>query len=258
MPRTAVPHPSAVADRRGHRSTSWVRPTNPQSSKRSSATGPHWAYRSNAAEEASAGGGAPTLPASAPSDRWCLTAMCSQAWIWPNCWTSTGNRADVTLQLVRVGDPRAFGYFHQRGGPRSIFLEGGSADRPDQCRLLCLPNATSWAGFRRAGGFGGTRCSRPCSPTAAARSTYVDASYWRDMGTPEDFVRGSADPGALASPRLRPCVAHRGEQLVHDGAAVSPGALRWPGVVGRGAEIGPGTRLDGAVIFDGVRWRPGA
>lgn len=22
---------------------------------------------------------------------------------------------------------------------------------------------------------------------------YVDATYWRDMGTPEDFVRGSAD-----------------------------------------------------------------
>lgn len=32
----------------------------------------------------------PTLPAScATTPRWCLTAMCSRARIWPNCWTST-------------------------------------------------------------------------------------------------------------------------------------------------------------------------
>ena len=87
---------------------------------------------------------------------------------------------------------------------------------------------------------------------------YVDASYWRDMGTPEDFVRGSADlvRGIAPSPALG---GHRGEQLVHDGAAVSPGALLIGGtVVGRGAEIGPGARLDGAVIFDGVRIEAGS
>jgi mannose-1-phosphate guanylyltransferase len=87
---------------------------------------------------------------------------------------------------------------------------------------------------------------------------YVDASYWRDMGTPEDFVRGSADlvRGIAPSPALG---GHRGEQLVHEGAAVSPGALLIGGtVVGRGAEIGPGARLDGAVIFDGVRIEAGS
>ena len=52
---------------------------------------------------------------------------------------------------------------------------------------------------------------------------------------------------------------HRGEELVHDGAAVAPGALLIGGtVVGRGAEIGAGARLDGAVIFDGVRVEAGA
>jgi mannose-1-phosphate guanylyltransferase len=87
---------------------------------------------------------------------------------------------------------------------------------------------------------------------------YVDTSYWRDMGTPEDFVRGSADlvRGIAPSPALG---GHRGESLVHDGAAVSPGAVLIGGtVVGRGAEIGPGTRLDGAVIFDGVRIEAGS
>ena len=86
---------------------------------------------------------------------------------------------------------------------------------------------------------------------------YVDARSWRDMGTPgtssgsADLVRGIAPSPALGG--------HRGEQLVHDGAAVSPGALLIGGtVVGRGAEIGPGARLDGAVIFDGVRIEAGS
>ena len=85
---------------------------------------------------------------------------------------------------------------------------------------------------------------------------YVDATYWRDMGTPDDFVRGSADlvRGIAPSPALG---GHRGEKLVHDGAAVAPGALLIGGtVVGRGAEIGAGARLDGAVIFDGAQSRP--
>jgi mannose-1-phosphate guanylyltransferase len=87
---------------------------------------------------------------------------------------------------------------------------------------------------------------------------YVDISYWRDMGTPDDFVRGSADlvRGIAPSPALQ---HQRGEFLTHDGAAISPGALLLGGtVVGRGAEIGAGARLDGAVIFDGVRVEAGA
>jgi mannose-1-phosphate guanylyltransferase len=87
---------------------------------------------------------------------------------------------------------------------------------------------------------------------------YVDATYWRDMGTPEDFVRGSSDlvRGIAPSPALQ---GPRGERLVHDGAAVAPGAVLIGGtVVGRGAEIGPGVRLDGAVIFDGVKVEAGS
>jgi mannose-1-phosphate guanylyltransferase len=87
---------------------------------------------------------------------------------------------------------------------------------------------------------------------------YVDATYWRDMGTPEDFVRGSADlvRGIAPSPALH---GHRGEELVHDGASVAPGALLIGGtVVGRGAEIAGGARLDGAVIFDGAKVGAGA
>lgn len=171
------------------------------------------------------------------------------------------NRADVTLQLVRVGDPRAFGCVPTDEEDRVVaFLEKTEDPPTDQISAGCyvfernvidrIPQGREVSVEREV--FPALLADGDCKIYG-----YVDASYWRDMGTPEDFVRGSADlvRGIAPSPALR---GHRGEQLVHDGAAVSPGALLIGGtVVGRGAEIGPGTRLDGAVIFDGVRVEAG-
>lgn len=171
------------------------------------------------------------------------------------------NRADVTLQLVRVGDPRAFGCVPTDEEDRVVaFLEKTEDPPTDQINAGCyvfernvidrIPQGREVSVEREV--FPALLADGDCKIYG-----YVDASYWRDMGTPEDFVRGSADlvRGIAPSPALR---GHRGEQLVHDGAAVSPGALLIGGtVVGRGAEIGPGTRLDGAVIFDGVRVETG-
>lgn len=171
------------------------------------------------------------------------------------------NRADVTLQLVRVGDPRAFGCVPTDEEDRVVaFLEKTEDPPTDQINAGCyvfernvidrIPQGQEVSVEREV--FPALLADGDCKIYG-----YVDASYWRDMGTPEDFVRGSADlvRGIAPSPALR---GHRGEQLVHDGAAVSPGALLIGGtVVGRGAEIGPGTRLDGAVIFDGVRVEAG-
>lgn len=171
------------------------------------------------------------------------------------------NRADVTLQLVRVGDPRAFGCVPTNEEDRVVaFLEKTEDPPTDQINAGCYVferNVIDRIPQDRE-----VSVEREVFPALLADGDckiygYVDASYWRDMGTPEDFVRGSADlvRGIAPSPALR---GHRGEQLVHDGAAVSPGALLIGGtVVGRGAEIGPGTRLDGAVIFDGVRVEAG-
>lgn len=169
--------------------------------------------------------------------------------------------ADVTLHLVRVGDPRAFGcvptdaegvvtaFLEKTQDPPTDQINAGTyvfkrevldripRDRPVSVEREVFPGLLS-DGLRVCG--------------------YVDATYWRDMGTPEDFVRGSADlvRGIAPSPALH---GHRGEELVHDGAAVAPGALLIGGtVIGRGAEIGAGARLDGAVIFDGVRVAAGA
>lgn len=171
------------------------------------------------------------------------------------------NRADVTLQLVRVGDPRAFGCVPTDEEDRVVaFLEKTEDPPTDQINAGCyvfernvidrIPQGREVSVEREV--FPALLADGDCKIYG-----YVDASYWRDMGTPEDFVRGSADlvRGIAPSPALR---GHRGEQLVHDGAAVSPGALLIGGtVVGRGAEIGPGTRLDGVVIFDGVRVEAG-
>lgn len=169
--------------------------------------------------------------------------------------------ADVTLHLVRVGDPRAFGCVPtDPDGVVTAFLEKTQDPPTDQINAGCyvfkravideIPKDRALSVEREI--FPGllTEGKRVCG--------YVDATYWRDMGTPEDFVRGSADlvRGIAPSPAL---THQRGEKLVHDGASVAPGALLIGGtVVGRGAEVAGGARLDGAVIFDGVKIGAGA
>ena len=171
------------------------------------------------------------------------------------------NAADVTLHLVRVGDPRAFGCVPtDSDGLVTAFLEKTQDPPTDQINAGCYVFKRSVIDRIPEGR--ALSVEREVFPKMLSDGLkvcgYVDASYWRDMGTPEDFVRGSADlvRGIAPSPALH---GHRGEELVHDGAAVAPGALLIGGtVVGRGAEIGPGVRLDGAVIFDGVRVEAGS
>lgn len=174
--------------------------------------------------------------------------------------THASQGADVTLHLVRVGDPRAFGCVPTDDGVVTAFLEKTQDPPTDQINAGCYV-------FKREV-IDRIPRDRPVSverevfPNLLSDGLrvcgYVDATYWRDMGTPEDFVRGSADlvRGIAPSPALN---NHRGESLVHDGAGVAPGALLIGGtVVGRGAEIGAGARLDGAVIFDGATVAAGA
>lgn len=170
-------------------------------------------------------------------------------------------QADVTLHLVRVGDPRAFGCVPTDADNRVVaFLEKTEDPPTDRINAGCY--AFRREVIDRIPRGREVSVEREVFPALLADDLevcgYVDATYWRDMGTPEDFVRGSADlvRGIAPSPALH---GHRGEQLVHDGAAVSPGAVLIGGtVVGRGAEIGPGVRLDGAVIFDGVKIEAGS
>jgi mannose-1-phosphate guanylyltransferase len=80
----------------------------------------------------------------------------------------------------------------------------------------------------------------------------VDATYWRDLGTPLDLVDGSADlVRGLAPSNALP--GPNGEALVLKGADVAPDAVLLGGsTVGAGAVVGAGARLDGALLFDGA------
>lgn len=169
--------------------------------------------------------------------------------------------ADLTMHLVRVSDPRAFGCVPTDEDGRVLeFLEKTQDPPTDQINAGCYV-------FRReliAQIPEGVPVSveRETFPQLLAEGRrvcgFVDSAYWRDMGTPEDFVRGSSDlvRGIAPSPALE---SHHGEALVHDGAGVGAGAVLIGGtVVGRGAEIGAGARLDGAVVFDGARIEAGA
>ncbi|MBF6078754.1 sugar phosphate nucleotidyltransferase [Nocardia beijingensis] len=175
--------------------------------------------------------------------------------------THESTRADVTLHLVRVSDPRAFGCVPTDADGRvTAFLEKTQDPPTDQINAGCYVFRREYIEKIPAGRpVSVEREVFPALLTEGARvQGYVDASYWRDMGTPEDFVRGSADlvRGIAPSPALP---GQRGESLVHPSAGVAPGALLIGGtVVGRGAEIGAGARLDGAVVFDGAVIEAGA
>lgn len=118
----------------------------------------------------------------------------------------------------------------------------------------------------------------------------VEQSYWRDLGTPEAFVHGSADLvlGAVESPAVpvtvRPDLADAlvlpgadldvdvkvgggstiganaliasGAEIIGsvigEGARIEAGAVVRDSIVGRGARIGAGTVLDTVVVGDGA------
>ncbi|HZU55455.1 MAG TPA: NDP-sugar synthase, partial [Actinocrinis sp.] len=118
----------------------------------------------------------------------------------------------------------------------------------------------------------------------------VEQSYWRDLGTPEAFARGSADlvlaavespavpstarpdladalvlPGAAldadvkvgggstigANARIASGAEVTGS-VIGEGAHIEAGVVVRDSIVGRGASVGPGTVLDGVVIGDGA------
>ncbi|MGH3919543.1 MAG: sugar phosphate nucleotidyltransferase [Pseudonocardiaceae bacterium] len=198
-------------------------------------------------------------------------------------------RADVTLHLVRVPDPRAFGCVPTTADGRVLgFLEKTDAPPTDQINAGCYV-------FRREM-IDSIPAGRPVSVEretfpgllAAGSRLYahVDDSYWLDLGTPAAFVRGSADlvrglapspelPGPVGEALLLPgadvhvdaqvgggsvvgagCVVERGAQVfgsvLMDRARVAAGADLQRSVLGAGAQVGVGAVLHDAVVGDGA------
>lgn len=175
--------------------------------------------------------------------------------------THSSKNADVTLHLVRVPDPRAFGSVPTDAEGRvEAFLEKTEDPPTDQINAGCYV-------FRREV-IKDIPTGRPVSvereifPTLLSDGAkvvgHVDATYWRDMGRPDDFVQGSSDlvRGIAYSPLLK---GKTGESFVDESAGIAGGVILVGGTaVGRGVEIGAGSRIDDSVLFEGVTVEPGA
>jgi mannose-1-phosphate guanylyltransferase len=169
--------------------------------------------------------------------------------------THRRTNADATLHLVRVQDPRAFGCVPTDDDGRvTAFLEKTEDPPTDQINAGCYV-------FRRDV-IESVPEGRPVSveretfpgllASGARMSGHVDVAYWRDMGTPLDLVKGSADlvRGVAPSAALP---GPTGEHLLMDGALVHPTARVFGGTtVGRNVTIGKGARVEGSMLFDGA------
>ena len=204
--------------------------------------------------------------------------------------THTGNDADVTLHLVKVPDPRAFGSVPTDADGRvQAFLEKTENPPTDQINAGCYVFKRSVLEAIPAGRV--VSVERETFPGLLASGArvfgHVDTSYWLDLGTPAAFVRGSADlvtgiaptaalPGpvgaglVLAGRRRGPPARadRRGDHrprrrrsaagavvdgsVVFDGASIGAGAPVTRSVIGRRRRIGADAVLADAVIGDGA------
>ncbi|MFF4351522.1 sugar phosphate nucleotidyltransferase [Streptomyces sp. NPDC001530] len=172
--------------------------------------------------------------------------------------------ADVSLHLTRVADPRAYGLVPTDGTGRvTAFLE--KPQTPEEI-VTDQINAGAYV-FRRAV-IDTIPEGRPVSveretfpdllATGAHLQGMVDSTYWLDLGTPQAFVRGSADLVLGRAPS--PAVPGRcGDRLILPTATVASDAKLTGGtVVGEGAYVGEGARVTGSTILEGAVVEPGA
>ncbi|MDT0421328.1 MULTISPECIES: mannose-1-phosphate guanylyltransferase [Streptomyces] len=172
--------------------------------------------------------------------------------------------ADVSLHLSRVEDPRAFGLVPTDASGRVLaFLE--KPQTPEEI-VTDQINAGAYVFRRRI--IDSIPTGRPVSveretfpgllESGAHLQGMVDSTYWLDLGTPQAFVRGSADLVLGHAPS--PAVPGRcGEHLVLPGAEVAEDAKLTGGtVVGEGAVIGEGARVGGSTVLAGAVIAPGA
>ncbi|MEU5219177.1 NDP-sugar synthase [Streptomyces sp. NPDC020807] len=176
--------------------------------------------------------------------------------------SSTG--ADVSLHLTRVEDPRAFGLVPTDATGRvTAFLE-----KPQTPEEIVTDQINAGAYVFRRSVIDEIPTGRPVSveretfpdllSSGAHLQGMVDSTYWLDLGTPQAFVRGSADLVLGRAPS--PAVPGRcGDRLVLPTARVSPDAKLTGGtVVGADAVIGAGARVTGSTILAGAVVEPGA
>ncbi|WP_328633260.1 NDP-sugar synthase [Streptomyces sp. NBC_00356] len=172
--------------------------------------------------------------------------------------------ADVSLHLSRVEDPRAYGLVPTDDTGRvTAFLE-----KPQTPEEIVTDQINAGAYVFRRSVIDTIPTGRPVSveretfpdllSSGAHLQGMVDSTYWLDLGTPQAFVRGSADlvMGRAPSPAVP---GRRGDRLILPTARVAPDAKLTEGtVVGEGALIGEGARISGSAILPDAVIEPGA
>ncbi|GAB7033141.1 NDP-sugar synthase [Streptomyces sp. NPDC021749] len=172
--------------------------------------------------------------------------------------------ADVSLHLTRVDDPRAFGLVPTDDTGRvTAFLE-----KPQTPEEIVTDQINAGAYVFNRSVIDTIPAGRPVSveretfPGLLAGGAHlqgmVDSTYWLDLGTPQAFVRGSADLvlGRAPSPAVP---GRRGDRLVLETAEVAPDAKLTGGtVVGPRTVIGAGAQIDGSAVLEGAVVEPGA
>jgi mannose-1-phosphate guanylyltransferase len=169
--------------------------------------------------------------------------------------------AAVTLHLVEVPDPARFGCVPtDLSGRVTAFLEKTSEPVTSQVNAGCYVFTRRCIDAIPPGRV--VSVERDTFPALIAAGEpvmgYLESAYWLDVGTPEAFVRGSADLvlGELASPVLP---GEPGEVLLLPGAVADPTAVLTGGtVVGAGSVVGAGATVHASVLFDDVSIGAGA
>jgi len=168
--------------------------------------------------------------------------------------------ADVSICLTKVDDPRAYGCVPTDSDGRvQAFLEKDPDPVTDQINAGIYVFDRSVIDTIPPGR--AVSVERETFPDLLARRMrvygQVQGGYWRDFGTPADFVEGSADLVRGVAPS--PAVREPGERLLLPGADVADGAQVGGGsAVGRGARVLDGARVESAVLFDGAVVSAGA
>ncbi|MFC9595566.1 sugar phosphate nucleotidyltransferase [Streptomyces sp. NPDC056944] len=178
--------------------------------------------------------------------------------------THSSSGADVSLHLTRVDDPRAFGLVPTDATGRvTAFLE-----KPQTPEEIVTDQINAGAYVFRRSVIDTIPAGRPVSveretfpellSSGAHLQGMVDSTYWLDLGTPQAFVRGSADLVLGRAPS--PAVPGRcGDRLVLPSARVAPDAKLTGGtVVGADAVVGEGARVTGSTLLAGAIVEPGA
>jgi mannose-1-phosphate guanylyltransferase len=167
--------------------------------------------------------------------------------------------AAVTLHLVEVEDPRAFGCVPTNPDGRVTAFVEKSPDPPtNRINAGCYVFRRSVIDSIPAGRV--VSVERETFPGLLAEGapvmSYVEPAYWLDVGTPAALVQGSADvvlgrvPGAAID---RPGDALVAADAVIDGATVDGGSA-----IGARSVVEPGARVTASIVMAGSRIGAGA